>query len=157
MVTKQLNLAPSTATITVFDEACPEHRIKQPADWWSYFMEEIDEVDEGNAIIVGLGADGIYDVDVRVGQNLEASSGKCVLGLLKNVSERLYVGPGEEIVGGGNKPSTPRHASGLFIDLPTSTYRVSVTKIGQHNLCVNLAKVDETANNSIEHQLLLDN
>ena len=58
-------------------------------------MEEIDEVNAGNAIIVGLGTDGIYHVDVEAGENLTAAFGKSVEGLLKNVSGRgLHWGRG---------------------------------------------------------------
>ncbi len=156
MLEKKLCLATSTAAIAIFDEACLDHRMNQPADWWSDFMDEIDEVNKGNAIIVGLGTDGIYNVDVRVVETPKASTGKVVVGLLKNVSGRLYVGPGEEIVGGGYKPSTLRHPTGVFLDLPPATYRVSVTKGKQNDLSVVLLQVDEPATNSIEDQLLLE-
>ena len=153
MLKDRFTLTTSTASMCVFDPEALAHRQNDPPDWWSDFMEEIDEVNAGNVMIIGLGTDGSYETQIGTGVD---SSGSSVTALIRNVSGCMFVGPGEEITGGGFQPSTLRNRTGLFLDLEPSTYRVTVTKLPLQKLAVSLTKVDEDASNAFEDQLLLE-
>lgn len=149
----QFRLATSTASLCILDPSRMKHRVNDPPDWWSDFMVEIEEVNLGNAMIVGLGSDGNFVINVGDGGD---ASKKSVSALIGNESGRVFVGPGEEITGGGFEPSTLRNRTGIFLDLEPATYRVTVTKHGANELSVWFAKVDAAASNAIEDQLLLE-
>lgn len=147
------NLVTSTATVCIFDPRRLEHRVNDSPDWWSDYMEEIEEVNRGNVMIVGLGRDGSYSASVGTGIEPHGNS---VTALLNNESGHVFIGPGEEISGGGFEPTTLRYRTGLLLDLEPATYRVTVAKHKAIELSVQLVKVDLKATNSIENQLLLE-
>lgn len=150
---KHFQLVTSTASLCILDPSRIRHRLNDPPDWWSDFVVEFEEVNLGNAMIVGLGSDGRYMINVGNDTNASARS---VSALICNESGRVFVGPGEEITGGGFEPSTLRNRTGIFLDLEPATYRVTVTRHAASELSIGFTRVDAAASNVIEDQLLLE-
>ena len=97
-----------TATLVVFDLDCLKHRIEEDVDWWAEPADEVVELHERNLLIAGLGANDWYGVRVS-----EAAIDTTQLFSLKFPSGRVYIGPGENITGGGDEP-TGEHGGKLF-------------------------------------------
>ncbi|MFZ6757922.1 DUF6386 family protein [Undibacterium sp. Ji50W] len=116
-----------TATIAIFDVAALKHRLNDVGDWWSVPTFELAEVNLGNVLIIALGQDGTYTVDVTDKTFAEV---KCLSGMLKCPSGQIYIGAGEDISGGGFDPENTRHLSGRVIHCPPGTYQVNVSRKG---------------------------
>lgn len=155
-IANRFRMVTSTATVCIFDPQRLRHRLDDAPDWWSIVSEEIKELNQGNAMIVGLGSDGAYSVQVHVGGD-EAERGmvESVTALIGIESGSASVGPGEEITGGGFEPSTLQDGCGAFIDLEPGAYHVTVAMRGDAELTVVFRKVQGVASNSISDQLLL--
>lgn len=110
----------STATAVVYDLESLKHRLDDDVDWWADPKAEIDEINLRNVLIVGLGFDGFYDVDV-----VEEGSGTQSYSL-RFPSGKIFIGPGEVMTGGGDEPD--ESCSGIFLNVPAGDYRVSISK-----------------------------
>lgn len=155
MIPGRFDLFTSTAAVCVFDPEVLLHRLNDPADWWSDFMEEIDEVNAGNIMIVGLGTDGRYGTTIGANEQVSETENS-VSSLIRNMSGKVFVGPGEEVLGGGYQPSTLRHRTGVFLNLEPSSYRVTIAKLAKDELVISLNSVSGGWTNSNEDQLFLE-
>ncbi|HEX7858324.1 MAG TPA: DUF6386 family protein [Sphingobium sp.] len=108
----------STATIVVYDLESLRHRLDDDVDWWADPEAEIDEINRRNVLIVGLGFDGFYDLDI-VEEDIGAQSYS-----LRFPSGKIFIGPGEALTGGGDEPD--ESCGGLFLNLPAGDYKVGI-------------------------------
>jgi hypothetical protein len=136
-----------TATLCVFDPQRLRHRLVDDADWWSIPSAEIEEINNGNALFVNLGADGRYYVTVEHAAAI--SEGTSVL--LAVESGRVFVGAGEEATADGLEPDGI-HGGG-FIKLPAGTYQLTMRRIGAHEVALSFATAEGRARNSLDLQI----
>lgn len=115
----------STATLVVFDPERLKHRLNDEDDWWSDPREEIHEINHGNALFVGLGSDGRYELDAQLGPTTDSDD---ITVLVHNSSGTFVIGPGEEVVAGGLAPD---RSANLFLSVAPGVYRVGVRGEGQ--------------------------
>lgn len=116
-------ISTDTATICVFDLAAMRHRKDDAGDWWSIPADELKEVREANALFLNLGKDGAFQVEVsRVAD--ASADGYC----LSTPSRRIFIGPGEEMSGGGFEPTG--EWGGFFVAVDAPYQKVSVTRHG---------------------------
>jgi hypothetical protein len=111
-------ISTDTASLVVFDLSALCHRVEDECDWWADPKEELAELAARNVLIVGLGSDGFYDIEIsdRRPPNAKAFS-------LRAPSGTIFVGPGEEVSGGGNEPDG--RWGGHLISVPAGDYSVS--------------------------------
>ena len=114
----------STATLVVFDPERLEHRFKDEDDWWSDPGEETREINDGNALFIGLGSDGRYELEAELGPATDSDA----TALVHNSSGTFVIGPGEEVVAGGLSPD---RSANLFLHVAPGVYRVGVRGEGQ--------------------------
>jgi hypothetical protein len=112
-----------TATVCIFDPMALRHRVDDVGDWWSIPRNELQELVSRHAAILNLGGDGSYEVRLR--QSLPRADVQVSLTV---PSGRLFIGPGEEISGGGFEPDG--EWGGLFVDVPAGDYDISVARDG---------------------------
>lgn len=112
-----------TACVCVYDLSALRHRVDDVGDWWSIPSDELQELVARNAAILNLGSDGAYEV--RLLRSLPRSDIRLSLAM---PSGRLFIGPGEEISGGGFEPTGL--CGGFFVDLVPGDYEVSVLRDG---------------------------
>ena len=113
-----------TATLVVFDLECLKHRMQDDVDWWAEPADEVKELHERNLLIAGLGANDWYDVRV-IEESLDAGQSFS----LSFPSGEVFVGPGEEITGGGDEP-TGVHG-GKFFAFEPGDYKVELRRCDQ--------------------------
>ncbi len=113
-----------TATLCAFDEATLDHRRTDSADWWSDPREELREVNQGNALIVAMGTDGTFLINVSF-EAPHKNDYPSVQARLRCVSGRVFVGAGEQVVGGDLGPD-PAYEGGQFIDTAPDTLLITV-------------------------------
>jgi hypothetical protein len=63
-----------TAAIVIYDLESLQHRMNDDIDWWASPAEEISELNDRNLLIVGLGSDGFYDIDVSYDEREQSFS-----------------------------------------------------------------------------------
>lgn len=119
------SISTDTATLSVFDLDAIKHRVGDTADWWSLPEDEIEEVNKGNIIFIGLGDDGIYEVNVT-----EHINTPDVTLFLKAPSGFIFIGAGEDTSGGDLEPDSSVSISGRLLSLPIKNYAVSFKKDG---------------------------
>lgn len=112
-----------TACVCVYDLSALRHRVDDAGDWWSIPSDELQELAARNAAILNLGSDGAYEVRLR--RSLPRANIRLSLAM---PSGRLFIGPGEEISGGGFEPTG--QCGGFFVDLVPGDYEVSVLREG---------------------------
>lgn len=118
-----VEITTDTATICLFDTACLAHRKDDIGDWWSLPQNELLEVVQGNALFLNLGEDGTYlvnilpdDFDSKHEYKITVRSGK------------LFIGPGEEVSGGGFEPDGAW--GGEFIDVAPGHHICKIRREG---------------------------
>jgi len=131
-----------TASVAVFDLAALVHRVDDECDWWADPGDELKELRARNLLIVGLGSDGIYEVEVTDTQVENAS----VFSLLAP-SGIIFVGAGEGLSGGGYQPNGS--GSGYLISVDAGEYSVSVGRVGDV-LQVGLVRGEAFENEAVE-------
>lgn len=151
-MSRDFSFVTSTASIAIFDPLVLKHRKGHQADWWTDWTQELDELNAGNLIVVGLGGDGKYEVVFD-----EATRGNMhqVSALIACRSGNVFIGPGEDITGGGLEPVS-RRTSGQMVAANCGTLRVTLAKAG-NRLSLSLLRVESEAMNSFDGQLLLEN
>lgn len=112
------SISTDTASLVVFDLSALSHRVEDECDWWADPKEELVELAARNVLIVGLGSDGLYDIEIR-----DQCLPNAKVFSLRAPSGTIFVGPGEEISGGGNEPDG--RWGGHLISVPTGDYSVS--------------------------------
>jgi hypothetical protein len=118
---KLVTITTDTATICLFDPLAMRHRIDDVGDWWSLPDNELHEVRQRNAIFLNLGSDGSYSVLIGAGAREDGLALS-----LKVPSGRLFVGPGEQMTGGGLEPDS--EWGGEFLTLEPGDYRVCISR-----------------------------
>lgn len=58
----EYKFATDTATMCIFDLASLKDRLADDADWWCTPQDELNQVNMGNCIFLGLGSDGNYGI-----------------------------------------------------------------------------------------------
>lgn len=116
-------VATDTATVCIFDPAALRHRVDDVGDWWSIPRNELQELVSRNVAIFNLGGDGAYEVRLR--RSLPRAD---VQVSLTAPSGRLFIGPGEEISGGGFEPNG--QWGGFFVDVAPGDYEIGALRDG---------------------------
>lgn len=116
-------ISTDTATLSVFDLDAIKHRISDTADWWSLPEDEVEEVNRGNIIFIGLGDDGVYEVNVT-----DHIISPDVTLFLRAPSGAIFIGAGEDTSGGDLEPDSSVSISGRMLSLPIKNYAVSFKK-----------------------------
>ena len=116
-----IEITTDTATICIFDKECLEHRKDDVGDWWSLPKNELQEVINGNALFLNVDNDGTYLVNVMESNFNDGTEYNFVV-----KSGRLFIGPGEEVSGGGFEPDGSW--GGEFIDLTPGNYKCQVRR-----------------------------
>jgi hypothetical protein len=131
-----------TATICIFDLVAMAHRKDDVGDWWSLWQNREIEIRGGNALFVNVADDGTYRVKVthREDANLP---GYC----LATPSGSLFIGPGEEMSGGGFEPDGKW--GGFFLPVNLPYQKVSVSRDGD-TVSINLQASELFENDAIE-------
>ncbi len=149
MIKKKFSFATNTAAVAIFDPQALLHRCHDSADWWANPFEEVEEINNGNLVVVGLAYDGVYQVFLSEDKNNGVSV------LVKCLSGEIFVGPGEEISGGGYAPFQRPYTYGSIFDFRPGVYRVYIEK-SEDNLHVGVVSVEDSAVNYLSDQILLD-
>lgn len=148
-MSETLNIRTDTAALAVFDPACLGHRLSGSADWWSDPDEELAELRLGNAVIVALGADGHYTVEVDTAAAVTRGD---VTARVASTG-RLFVGPAEELPGGGSGPSTG--LGGRYFAVPSGVFEAGFTRGGPATVLVTLHPVTGPPENTATEPLEL--
>ena len=119
------NFSTNTASLVVFDPLCLANRIGDDCDWWSDPMEELAEINAGNAMFAGLGCDGMYALTVYYLKRGEVMPEVSCKAVVKTVMGSFYIGAGEEVIGESIGPST--QYGGMLFSLPAGNYEVGTT------------------------------
>ncbi|WP_265434768.1 DUF6386 family protein [Aeromonas salmonicida] len=110
------SISTDTATLSVFDLDAIKHRVSDTADWWSLPEDEVEEVNRGNIIFIGLGDDGVYEINVT-----DHIISPDVTLLLRAPSGAIFIGAGEDTSGGDLEPDSSASISGRVLSLPIKT------------------------------------
>lgn len=121
---KEFSIVTDTATVAIFDLQCMKHRISDTPDWWSIVEDEIQEVNDGNIAIFGLGEDGKFDI--KISEDVHNEDG--VLNL-KFLSGYVFIGAGEDITGGELEPDGSDVIQGKLLQFEPGNYQVKYKKV----------------------------
>ena len=110
-----------TATVVVYDVESLKHRFDDEVDWWADPKDEIEELVKRNVLIIGLRSDGFYDVLTT--DNAEGAQQSFSLSF---PSGRVFIGPGEELTGGGAEPTGQN--GGFFTSVAPGDYKIAVSR-----------------------------
>lgn len=130
-----------TATIVVYDLVSLKHRLNDDVDWWADPREELVEINRRNLLIIGLGSDGFYDVDVSD----EVDFPKCYS--LSFQSGNVFIGAGEMLTGGGDEPE--KRYGGMFLNFAPGDYRIGISRTGDR-LRIGISQADAFSNDVLE-------
>lgn len=111
----------STSTIVVYDLGALKHRLEDDVDWWADPAEELVEIMRRNLLIIGLGSDGFYNLDIVEEDNFDRGYS------LSFPTGRVFIGPGEMLTGGGDEPE-PRYG-GKFLDFEPGDYKIGIERV----------------------------
>lgn len=142
----KINFVTDTATMCVFDIASLRHRLDDDADWWSIPEDEIAEVNKGNAAFLGLGRDGLYQVEVV--ESLRTATPIRI----KCPSGKVFVGAGEEATSDGLEPEGIR---GEFLLIDPGTYELHAEFVGASEIQIALSKTSEFVANRFSKPIRL--
>ena len=121
MTKQSCMISTDTATICLFDLVAMQHRKDDIGDWWSFPRERELEIANSTVLFIDVGDDGDYEVEVHQIWG-EEEVGFC----LASPSERLFVGPGEEMSGAGFEPTG--EWGGMFVSVDGPYQRVAITR-----------------------------
>ncbi|WP_296613398.1 DUF6386 family protein [Sphingomonas sp.] len=131
-----------TATICIFDLAAMAHRKDDVGDWWSLWQNREVEIKDGNALFLNVGDDGAYRIEVTQREGISLP-GYC----LATPSGIIFIGPGEEMSGGGFEPDGKW--GGFFFAVNAPHQKVSISRDG-NAISVNLQASQPFENEPIE-------
>jgi hypothetical protein len=151
---ERFGMTTGTATICVFDPAALKHRVADYADWWSDEDEELKEVNAGNVVFVALGSDGQYQVEAWP-EGGSWLGGRVVTATLRCPTGRVFIGPGEDVSGGGFEPDR-RRTSGRFVQVPIGVYNVAVCRLAAWQIGVKLEPAGAGGPNAFDEGLSLE-
>lgn len=114
-----ISFVTDTATLCICDVEAMRHRLADDDDWWADPAEELKEVQAGNALFVGLGEDGRFDIRVT-----EVATG--LAARLRCPSGKVFVGAAEEVTSGGMEPECRR--GGKFFEFPIGQIQVLISR-----------------------------
>ncbi|EPD6619744.1 DUF6386 family protein [Salmonella enterica subsp. enterica] len=134
------SFATDTATLAIFDLAAIKHRVSDTPDWWSISEDEIDEMNRGNILFLGLGGDGVYHVDI-VDEIDDCND--CLY--IKVPSGTIFIGAGEDTTGGDLEPDNSENTSGVFLNLKTGNYLVKFKRVSD-TILLSFASADRNFN-----------
>ncbi|POG21189.1 hypothetical protein C2855_21645 [Aeromonas bestiarum] len=140
------SISTDTATLSVFDLDAIKHRVSDTADWWSLPEDEVEEVNRGNIIFIGLGDDGVYEVNVT-----DHIISPDVTLFLRAPSGAIFIGAGEDTSGGDLEPDSSASISGRVLSLPIKNYAVSFKK-DDNRIYVSF-KPSEICSNNIKYSV----
>ncbi|MEQ9902811.1 MULTISPECIES: DUF6386 family protein [Pectobacterium] len=135
------NIFTDTATIVIFDLQSLKHRITDTADWWSIEEDEIDEINNGNAVFLNLGSDGEYLINI-----VEYLNDYDGVAYINAPSGNIFIGAGEDTTGGDLEPDDINSVSGSFIKLLPENYAVKFKRV-DNNIYISFALSKESKNN----------
>ncbi|MBI0552028.1 DUF6386 family protein [Pectobacterium parmentieri] len=135
------NIFTDTATIVIFDLQSLKHRITDTANWWSIEEDEIDEINNGNAVFLNLGSDGEYLINI-----VESLNDYDDVAYINVPSGNIFIGAGEDTTGGDLEPDDINSVSGYFIKLPPENYAVRFKRVDS-NIYISFALSKESKNN----------
>lgn len=124
-MTQTISFFTDTAELCVFDPACLAHRLDAAADWWTIPAEALMEVNAGNVMLVDVGTDGYYTIQIRETPPNNELSGR-VSSVVHCVSGRLFIGPGEETTSGGCEPDPS--LGGIMLEAEVGDYVITMTR-----------------------------
>jgi hypothetical protein len=148
-----MRVATDTATLAIFDPARLRHRLADPVDWWTVWEWIAAEMNGGNLLAVDLQADGVYHVTIHLDANRPDDAEQTVGGLLACDGGSVYVGPGEQIIGGGLEPDAS--LGGLFLPITPGVYHVRVSRPDDAELEIWFEVVTGPARNALSDYLRL--
>ncbi len=120
------------ATFCVFDLLSLADHFDDVDDWWCTPRSEVDAVNAGKVIFVGLGADGNYRLKF-----VDTVDSPAILLNLKVPSGRIFLGAADETTGGGLLPEGYR--GGGFLDTAPGNYVFSFS-LRKSELLVSMAQ-----------------
>ena len=126
-----------TATVVIFDPARLHHRRSDDGDWWSIEREELIEVNDGNALFLGVGSDGVYEIEVA--GDFSPTACRTVSACLKVESGKLFIGAGEWTTGADLEPEATH--GNVIIDVPPGAYQVYAWMRTHSCVCLRLDPV----------------
>ncbi|WP_028592331.1 DUF6386 family protein [Paenibacillus massiliensis] len=115
-----------TSTVAIFDLAAIRHRFDDTSDWWSIPEDELDEMNQGHILFLGVGHDGQYHISIV--DQLDDADG---LLHLQAPSGQIFVGAGEDTTGGELEPDDSTAVSGAMLTMNPGNY--AVTYRMEHN------------------------
>ena len=120
-----------TATVVIYDLEALAHRVDDDVDWWADPEPELQELKDRNLLILGVQADGFYDLDVSIGEPSDHQKFS-----LRFPSGMVFIGPGDVITGGGLQPNG--HEGGFIISVEPGDYIVSVRRVRDERISIAL-------------------
>lgn len=114
-----------TGTISIFDLCCLCHKVEDAADWWSIPKYEIEEINKGNILFVGLGGDGVYKCKIYRDDKHTPTGKNEIIAILRTKIGSFYIGSGENAPGDELGPATIY--GGALVAMPAGTWLVSVS------------------------------
>ncbi|VAW81620.1 hypothetical protein MNBD_GAMMA12-702 [hydrothermal vent metagenome] len=142
-----MQIATDTATLIIYDLDQLKHRMNDELDWWSNVDEEIEEINIGHALFVGLAEDGLYDINIKVGPPVVGNDISVIQANLHNTSGLFFVGPGESVTADGEEPGESRYSH--FYEVLPGDYEVTVTS-QEHTIFIWLTPAQEFLPNKFE-------
>jgi hypothetical protein len=120
----ETRFATDVATLAVFDPARLRHRLDDDVDWLAAPDLVILEANQGNALLVQIGADGVYTAAVHLYPPPEEAG--LLRAILKSDTGRFYVGSGEGVPADDYDPTADPQKAGSFVSVPPGNYEVFV-------------------------------
>mgnify|MGYP000956424141 CR=1 FL=1 len=143
---ENIRIATDTASICIFDTERLKHRVNDDADWWTVDTDILGEMNEGNVLIVDVGSDGYYLLNIHDGA-IESKKNS-IFSRINCPSGRLYIGPAEYVTSAGLEPDS--EISGIFLSLDKGNYFVTVAEVAPYEIEVSLKTIAEAAVNTFE-------
>lgn len=120
---QEFTIVTDTSTVAIFDLTAIRHRFDDTSDWWSILEDELDEMNQGHILFLGVGADGGFNISVV--DQLENADG---LLHIKAPSGQIFVGAGEDTTGGELEPDDSPAVSGAMLTMNPGNYAVTYRK-----------------------------
>ena len=137
-----------TGTMCVFDLASLKSRLGDDADWWCTPQDELNELNAGRCMFIGLGGDGNFNV--HISQSIDKPQLKLNFAA---PSGRVFLGAAEEVTADGREPEAVR--GGGFVNIVPGSYTLSVRREGS-NVTVAFSRQTGGITNFLSTPIFLD-